>query len=404
MDYRIIARLPSGGFSEILEVEDAASALPERLILKRLNAEMSALPAVRAAFAEEGRILRQLRHPNVVTFRRCHYDPQQRVCLLMEKVEGEPFDAWARRHAQSPGAVLDLFDQVLAAVDYLHHRASPFLHLDLKPDNVLVAGSPEGPQPVLIDFGIARRAGGQGLKAYTPPYGAPEQAAGGVLTCSTDVYALGQMLEETLAALSAADPFLLAVAARAKNASQRLRYPNAGEMRLAYRRARRGEPGPGMPQRRPWPSSPWRRSWNAVAAALALVALATAMALALRRVGGSPSVSGSGDGGKVSPEGPAAPLVGGTPAGADEVRDRFRELQSRFEEKVIARHCSLADPIYLAARDLSNTLPEHSDNGDWMRRELDEMRRTCQATDTDGPESEAILASLRQKHLSYGRP
>jgi serine/threonine protein kinase len=85
MDYRIIARLPSGGFSEILEVEDVASALPERLILKRLSAEMSALPAVRAAFAEEGRILRQLRHPNVVTFRRCHYDPQQRVCLLMER-------------------------------------------------------------------------------------------------------------------------------------------------------------------------------------------------------------------------------------------------------------------------------------------------------------------------------
>jgi serine/threonine protein kinase len=257
---------------------------------------------------------------------------------------------------------------------------------------------------VLIDFGIARRAGGQGLKAYTPPYDAPEQAAGGVLTCSTDVYALGQMLEETLAALSAADPLLMAVAARAKNAAPRLRYPSAGEMRLAYRRARRGEPRPEMPQRRPRPSLPGRKSWIAVAAALALVALATTMALALRRVGDPPRLSASRDDGKVSPEGPAAPLVVGTPAGADEVRNRFCDLQSRFEEKVIARHCSLTDPIYLAARDLSNTLPEHSDNGDWMRRELDEMRRTCQTTDTDGPESEAILAGLRQKHLSYGRP
>jgi serine/threonine protein kinase len=385
MDYRILARLPSGGFSEIFEVEDAAGALPERLILKRLNAEMSALPAVRAAFAEEARMLRELRHPNVVTFRRCHFDPQQRVCLLMEKVQGEPLDDWVRRHVDAPERALDLFDQVLGAVDYLHHRASPFLHLDLKPDNVLVAASPDGPQPVLIDFGIARRTGGQGLKAYTPPYGAPEQVAGGALGCATDVYALGQMLEEILTALRSPAPRLQAVAAQAKNIAPQRRYADAGEMRLAYRRARRAVAPVGEPPA-PRAVKPGRGTGAAIAAGLILVVVAGAVALSLRQDG------------KATNETPAP---ASRPADPEAVRKQFKTLQSRFEETVIDRHCSLADPLYLSARDLSDTLPEHSEDGAWMKRELDDMRRVCQATESNGPESEAIIAGLRQKHLAY---
>ncbi len=390
MDYRILARLPSGGFSEIFEVEDAAGALPERLILKRLNAEMSALPAVRAAFSEEARMLRELRHPNVVTFRRRHFDPQQRVCLLMEKVEGEPLDAWVRRHAGEPGAVLDLFDQVIGAVDYLHHRASPLLHLDLKPDNVLVAPSPDGPRPVLIDFGIARRAGGQGLKAYTPAYAAPEQAAGGLLGCTTDVYALGQMLAEVLAVLSPPAPRLQAVATRARSTAPQRRYADAGEMRLAFRRARREAiPAGEAPAHRPM--EPRRRK---AAGAMALVGLTLAgvFLLWIWWSGQSPEPT------------PSQALATTRPPDGEEVRRRFRTLQSRFEETVIDRHCSLSDPLYLEARDLSDTLPERSEDGAWMKRELDDMRRTCQATEANGPESEAILAGLRQKHLAYTQP
>ena len=391
MDYRILARLPSGGFSEIFEVEDAAGALPERLILKRLNAEMSALPAVRAAFAEEARMLRELRHPNVVTFRRCHFDPQQRVCLLMEKVQGEPLDAWVRRHVDAPERALDLFDQVLGAVDYLHHRASPFLHLDLKPDNVLVAASPDGPQPVLIDFGIARRAGGQGLKAYTPPYGAPEQVAGGALHCATDVYALGQMLEEILAALRSPSPRLQAVAAQAKNTAPQRRYADAGEMRLDYRRARRARRAVDPVGEPPAPRAvkPGRGRWGAIAAGLILVVVAGAVALSLRQDG------------KATNEAQAPTVPASRPPDPEEARKRFQSLQSRFEETVIDRHCSLADPLYLSARDLSDTVPERSEDGAWMKRELDDMRRVCQATESNGPESEAIIAGLRQKHLAY---
>ena len=397
MDYRILARLPNGGFSEIFEVEDAASALPERLILKRLNAEMSAMPAVRAAFAEEARMLRELRHPNVVTFRRCHFDPQQRVCVLMEKVEGEPLDAWVQRHAKTPEPVLDLFDQVLGAVDYLHHRAAPLLHLDLKPDNVLVTTSQEGPRPVLIDFGIARRVGGQGLKAYTPPYGAPEQAAGGLLGCTTDVYALGQILEEILAALHKPAPRLQAVAAHAKSSAPSRRYADAGEMRLAYRRARRDDQPATPPEEVPVQrrATQERAPRVAAVASLAFLVVVGAVVLAVRW--------SSRPGESTPPEGGGVVAVSQPPSG-DEARRQFKALQSRFEETVINRHCSLSDPFYVDARDLSDKLPETSEDGSWMKRELEDMRRTCQATEANGPESEAILAGLRQKHLAYTQP
>jgi hypothetical protein len=389
MDYRIIARLSGGGFSEIFEVEDAASALPERLILKRLNAEMSALPAVRAAFAEEAALLRQLRHPNIVTFRRCHFDPQERVCLLMEKVDGVPLDAWVQRNAATAERVLDLFEQVLGAVDYLHHHAVPFLHLDLKPDNVLVTESASGPQPVLIDFGIARRAGGPGLRAYSLPYGAPEQVEGGALACATDVYALGQMLAEILAALPRPATALVAVVEKATRHLPGERYTDAGALRLEYRRARRGAvlppAGTATPRRISFLRSQW---WLAAAAAGGLALL----------------------GGWLVVGGPVEP---GTPLPSDGVpseaigagfRPRFQALQSAFEQKVLDRHCALTDSTYLAARDLAATLAEDSEDGLWARHELEEMRRSCQLAEAGGPAGEAVLATLRQKLLSYPRP
>jgi Protein kinase domain len=369
MAYRIVRQLPSGGFSEIFEVEDAASALPERLILKRLNAEMSALPRVRAAFAAEAQLLRDLKHPHVVTFRRCYYDEDNRICLLMEKVSGEPLDVWARRHAARADEVLDLFDRLLLAVDYLHHRPTPFLHLDLKPDNVLVVTGSEGRYPVLIDFGIARRAGESGLKAYTPPYGAPEQERGGRLGTASDVYALGQILAELLALAAAtapaagtpgsADGPLRQVAARAASGEARRRYADAGEMRLAFRRARldaarstpaaRTHGGATVAAAARWA----RRRGVWLAAGGGALALLTTASVLLSR-GPAPPAAEHGP-----PPGAAArDATGEQPeARPSELEARFASLQFRFEESVLQGRCSLTDAEYLELNGLATAAP-----------------------------------------------
>lgn len=259
MHYQILSKLGEGGFSEVYAVRDPASALDEVLILKRLHAEMSRRPDVRRAFTREGEILSSLRHPNVVTFRRCYYEGDH-ICLVMERVAGPTLDVWLR-DAHREGRldaeqVLDVFRQILEAVDHLHHRTTPLLHLDLKPENILIRPAPgdgraAGVRPVLIDFGIARGLGHGGLGAYTPPYAAPEQVRGERVGCFTDVYALGQILAEVLDLLaehlgevgrSRLDP----ICERARNASPRRRYADAGEMLRAFRRARhRGRSGTG---------------------------------------------------------------------------------------------------------------------------------------------------------------
>jgi len=394
MSYRVLRQLAGGGFSEIFEVEDPASALPERLILKRLTAEMSARPDVQAAFSEEAKILRELKHANVVTFRRCYFDEQRRICLLMEKVTGESLDSWARRHASRPEVVLDLFSRVLGAVDYLHHRPSPFLHLDLKPDNVLVTSRPEGPEPVLIDFGIARRSGAKGLKAYTPPYGAPEQETGGTLDCSTDVYALGQLLKEFLEILKGLPDGVGKAAAgiveKATRPSRRERYADAGEMRIAFRRSLLArtdpEPAPGILS---FLSQLPRWVLPAGAAGLGLVLLAMFLAI------GGPA----GQGGEPI----ASEPVQGSATPSGEEKERFIQLQYRFEEALIEGEPS-AESYFRAAYDLSDKVPEGSETWNWMKQELDTMSAHLSQAQSGGQVSEELRAVLRQKHLTYQKP
>jgi len=90
---------------------------------------------------------------------------------------------------------IELFLKVCGAVGYLHRNL--VIHRDLKPNNILITQLGE---PKLLDFGIAKLLdiGGDStathLRMLTPDYASPEQASGGVVGISSDIYSLGAVL------------------------------------------------------------------------------------------------------------------------------------------------------------------------------------------------------------------
>lgn len=150
-----------------------------------------------AALRREARILRALGHPNIV-----HYygvgEHEGLPFLLLEYLEGPSlFDVLETQ----PHRRLEISDAVRAAIHigaalyHLHRRG--FLHLDLKPANLLLRDG----VPVLIDLDTARRADPMQRphrRLGTPPYMAPEQARREPLGPPADVYGLGALLYELL--------------------------------------------------------------------------------------------------------------------------------------------------------------------------------------------------------------
>jgi serine/threonine protein kinase len=129
---------------------------------------------------------------------------------IMEYLSGGSLSELIAEKSLDIGDSLEIVRSIAGALDYLHSRGQ--VHLDIKPDNVLFRVPPvpgEPPEPVLIDFGIARNIGQPGLQARTLHYASPERImherqpekspeSAAVPHPAMDVYALGVVLYEML--------------------------------------------------------------------------------------------------------------------------------------------------------------------------------------------------------------
>jgi len=200
--YRLVRELGRGGMGVVWLAARADGALKRDVALKfPLHSFDNRL--LMSRFARERDILARLEDARIARLYDAGVAAQGQPYLALEYVEGETVTEYCDRLALDVRARLQLFLEVLQAVQYAHSNL--VVHRDLKPSNILVTNAG---QVRLLDFGIAKlledgetaeteitRFGGRVL---TPDYASPEQMAGHAVTTATDIYSLGVLLYELL--------------------------------------------------------------------------------------------------------------------------------------------------------------------------------------------------------------
>lgn len=190
--FEIQAEIGRGGMGRVYK----ASRGGKQMALKVLPARLTSVED-HLRFRRELDILSSLEHPGIPRVLETGTEDGW-VFFAMELVPGRTVDSILADTGAFPWPLaVRLARDVAVALAYVHGRG--LIHRDVKPSNVVV--KPEG-QPVLVDFGLARRPRDLALTSRdsilgTPAYLAPELLQGPPGQ-ATDVFALGIMLHEML--------------------------------------------------------------------------------------------------------------------------------------------------------------------------------------------------------------
>ena len=186
--YRPLTLLADGRRLETWDAWDEARGT--RCVVKLLRADRRDDPRVRQAVLLEGHLATTLAHPHLVRGYDVLDDPPT---VVLETLRGATLSALVEPEPLGLADAAELGCQLASVLGYLHRH--DWLHLDLKPDNVVV----DHGKAVLIDLSLAGRPGSGRPGAGTRGYLAPEQATGRGLSAATDVWGLGMTLVDALA-------------------------------------------------------------------------------------------------------------------------------------------------------------------------------------------------------------
>jgi serine/threonine protein kinase len=193
--YVIKALIGRGGAAEVYQASDPDLNRDVAIKLMHPNS-LDAAHAI-SQLRHEAQAVAALNHPNIIRVYEFHAE-HGIFFMVMELIGGPTLYTLIRKypHGMPLPIVLNIFAQILNAVEYAHARG--LIHRDIKPSNVLLA---DGFRPVLTDFGLAQVGGStrltvQGMASGTPLYLAPELLKSDTIQSTSDIYALGVMLYE----------------------------------------------------------------------------------------------------------------------------------------------------------------------------------------------------------------
>jgi len=197
--YEILEEIGSGGMGTVYKARD--TRLDRFVALKFLPSEWRRDADARDRFAREAKAASAIDHPHICTV----YDIGEleggRMYIAMAFCPGETLNQKILQGGLPVEAALTVAIQAAEALAAAHEAG--IVHRDIKPANILFDARH---QVKLVDFGLAKFAGGAGVTRAgvvigTPAYMSPEQAEGKPVDHRTDLWSLGTVLYEMLAGL-----------------------------------------------------------------------------------------------------------------------------------------------------------------------------------------------------------
>ncbi len=231
--YQKDCRIGEGGMGVVYSAFD--QRLGRQVALKQVADHLSpdATQSAEQRLSREAKVMAGLEHPGIIAIHDCGIDGAGQSYYVMRLFRGVSFRELldANLSEENLGRLLRHFLDVCEAMAYAHQLG--VAHGDLKPENIMAA---EPGETQVVDWGLARhrsqphREGATGTAGYM----SPEQADGRGASATSDVYSLGEILNDIVTAQShvpeSRNPELTAIVDKCTAQSRTHRYSNASEL------------------------------------------------------------------------------------------------------------------------------------------------------------------------------
>ena len=204
--FRLDAQLGRGAMGTVYRATQLNLERP--VAIKVMRSDITTNPVAIERFKREALAIARLKHPRIVSI--FDYGVAQDIgaYIVMEYLEGNSLRAELKNGVGLPvDRALRWMRQVCSAVGVAH--AAGVIHRDLKPHNIFLEKTQEGPFVKVLDFGLAKLQRGSeegvvnltksGTLVGSPPYMSPEQCEDLPLDPQSDIYSLGCVFYEMVA-------------------------------------------------------------------------------------------------------------------------------------------------------------------------------------------------------------
>jgi serine/threonine protein kinase len=217
--YRITRFINSGGFGitylatdslgrEVVIKECFSSTFCRRTqtrVRARSQGTREHLSKIVKSFLNEAQSLARMQHPNIVGVHQV-FEDNDTAYMVLDYIRGhdllEIIDE--KRAVLTTEQIVKLAAKLVAAVGYIHDNG--LLHCDISPDNIFVT---PGSEPILIDFGAARRTAAGAVEKYSglsvvKDGSSPHEmnTAGGNTGAWSDIYAVAASLYHAISGVA----------------------------------------------------------------------------------------------------------------------------------------------------------------------------------------------------------